>query len=70
VIHFDRLIARAIESIPACPGEALLRSLVLSEARRLVPSEGPASVQRVASSPLQAPAPDGRAVAPRAVREH
>ncbi|MBU6190155.1 MAG: polyprenyl synthetase family protein [Betaproteobacteria bacterium] len=70
VIHFDRLIARAIESIPACPGEALLRSLVLSEARRLVPSEGPASVQRVASSPLQAPVADSRAVTPRAVREH
>ena len=70
VIHFDRLIARAIESIPACPGEALLRSLVLSEARRLVPSEGPASVQRVASSPLQAPVAEGRAVTPRAVREH
>jgi len=46
VIYFDRLMERAIESIPPCPGEALLRSLVLSEARRLVPSEGPAGVSR------------------------
>jgi geranylgeranyl diphosphate synthase type II len=40
VLRFDELIAAAIDSIPACPGAALLRNLVSSEARRLVPSEG------------------------------
>ena len=55
VNHFDGLIARAIESIPACPGEALLRSLVLSEARRLVPSEGPSGVPRAV--PVRATSP-------------
>lgn len=48
VNHFDQLIAQAIDSIPPCPGEALLRSLVLAEARRLVPSEGPSGVVRAA----------------------
>ena len=48
VIHFDRLIAQAIDSIPVCPGEGLLRSLVLAESRRLVPSEGPFGVDRPA----------------------
>lgn len=40
VLHFDSLIDAAIESIPASPGAELLRHLVVSEARRLVPSEG------------------------------
>ena len=35
--HFDRLVAGAIESIPACRGEARLRALVRMEAERLVP---------------------------------
>ena len=35
--HFDRLVAGAIESIPACHGEARLRALVRMEAERLVP---------------------------------
>jgi geranylgeranyl diphosphate synthase type II len=69
VDHFDQLIAKAIQSIPACPGEALLRSLVLSEARRLVPSEGPSGVPR-ANADLAAvdrvAAPGPRAVAERA----
>ena len=37
--HFDRLIAKAIESIPACRGESQLRGLVRLEAERLVPAE-------------------------------
>ena len=53
VDHFDRLIRGAIESIPPCPGEALLRSLVQSEARRLVPSDGPAAVPRAAPAPAR-----------------
>lgn len=36
--HFDRLVVRAIESIPACHGEAQLRALVRMEAERLVPA--------------------------------
>lgn len=35
--HFDRLVAGAIESIPACRGEVQLRALVRMEAERLVP---------------------------------
>jgi geranylgeranyl diphosphate synthase type II len=40
VRHFDSLIEAAIDSIPPSPGAELLRHLVMSEARRLVPSEG------------------------------
>lgn len=36
--HFDRLIAKAIESIPVCRGESQLRALVRLEAERLVPA--------------------------------
>jgi geranylgeranyl diphosphate synthase type II len=36
--HFDRLVAKAIESIPACRGESQLRALVRLEAERLVPA--------------------------------
>ncbi|MEN9776082.1 MAG: hypothetical protein RL322_3152 [Pseudomonadota bacterium] len=49
VQHFDALIQAAIESIPVCPGAPLLRSLVVSEARRLVPSDGPAGRFRAGS---------------------
>ena len=35
--HFDRLVARAIEAVPPCRGEAQLRALVRLEAERLVP---------------------------------
>ena len=37
VQHFDRLVACAIEAIPACPGEVQLRALVCAEAERLIP---------------------------------
>lgn len=40
VLHFDSLIDAAIDSIPPSPGAELLRHLVVSEARRLVPTEG------------------------------
>jgi geranylgeranyl diphosphate synthase type II len=70
VIYFDRLMERAIESIPPCPGEALLRSLVLSEARRLVPSEGPAGVSR-REVPKMVPAAHVESTAgAQSVREH
>jgi geranylgeranyl diphosphate synthase, type II len=35
--HFDRLVARAIDAVPPCRGEAQLRALVHMEAQRLVP---------------------------------
>ena len=35
--HFDRLVARAIDAVPPCRGEAQLRALVRMEAQRLVP---------------------------------
>jgi geranylgeranyl diphosphate synthase type II len=37
--HFDHLVAGVLESIPACPGAAALRSLMLLEARRLLPDK-------------------------------
>jgi len=37
--YFDRLVARAIDDIPACDGAALLRALVRAESERLVPQE-------------------------------
>jgi geranylgeranyl diphosphate synthase type II len=37
VAWLDRLIGKAVASIPACPGEADLRALIASEARRLTP---------------------------------
>ncbi len=36
--HFDQLMARVIDSIPPCHGEAQLRALVRMEAERLVPT--------------------------------
>jgi geranylgeranyl diphosphate synthase, type II len=38
VEYFDELVARAIRSIPDCPGQDMLKKLVLSEAERLVPN--------------------------------
>jgi geranylgeranyl diphosphate synthase type II len=35
--HFDGLIAKAGESIPACSSRDMLRQLVLLESERLVP---------------------------------
>jgi geranylgeranyl diphosphate synthase type II len=50
--HFDALIQAAIDSIPPCPGAELLRNLVLSEARRLVPSESlPGDLRNRAAHP-------------------
>lgn len=39
VQHFDRLVAHAIEAIPACAGASRLRALVRMEAQRLIPKE-------------------------------
>ncbi len=38
VLHFDRLVARAIHAIPECPGAFRLRALVRMESERLVPT--------------------------------
>jgi len=45
VRHFERLIAEAAASIPACPGAKFLRELVDLEAQRLLP---PSLLQRAA----------------------
>ncbi|MBU6336035.1 MAG: polyprenyl synthetase family protein [Chloroflexi bacterium] len=45
VRHFERLIAEAAASIPACPGAEFLRELVDLEAQRLLP---PSLLQRAA----------------------
>ena len=37
--YFDRLVARAIDDIPACDGATMLRALVRAESERLVPQE-------------------------------
>ena len=37
--HLDALAAAAADSIPPCPGAAALRTLTLSEARRLLPRD-------------------------------
>jgi geranylgeranyl diphosphate synthase type II len=37
IAHFDHLLARAVESIPACAGAPFLRALVRAESERLVP---------------------------------
>jgi geranylgeranyl diphosphate synthase type II len=37
--HLERLAADAADSIPPCPGAAALRTLTLSEARRLLPRD-------------------------------
>ena len=35
--HFDQLLARAVDAIPACTGAPFLRALVRAESERLVP---------------------------------
>jgi geranylgeranyl diphosphate synthase type II len=37
--HLEQLAAAAVASIPPCPGEAALKALTLSEARRLLPKD-------------------------------
>ena len=37
--HLEQLAAAAADSIPPCPGQAALKSLTLSEARRLLPKD-------------------------------
>jgi len=37
IAHFDHLLARAVEAIPACAGAGALRALVRAESERLVP---------------------------------
>jgi len=39
VAHLDRLIAEAIDSIPACSGAAGLKAVIQMEAQRFLPSE-------------------------------
>lgn len=39
VRHFERLLAAAVESIPGCPGNAQLRTLIALESQRLIPKE-------------------------------
>jgi geranylgeranyl diphosphate synthase type II len=38
VEYFDGLVCRAIEAIPHCAGEAMLKKLVAYESERLVPN--------------------------------
>ena len=40
VLHLRALAAEAVDSIPPCPGDAALRSLILQETRRLIPAPG------------------------------
>jgi geranylgeranyl diphosphate synthase type II len=47
--HFDRLVARAIEAVPACDGAARLRALVRMESERLVPKSMSADLARLAA---------------------
>ncbi|MBL8308619.1 MAG: polyprenyl synthetase family protein [Rubrivivax sp.] len=37
IVHFDALLERAVDAIPACTGAAMLRAIVRSESERLVP---------------------------------
>ena len=48
IAHFDRLVAGAIEAVPACRGADQLRALVRHEAERLVPRTLCEDVARVA----------------------
>jgi len=49
VLHFDRLIARAVQAVPVCHGAARLRALVRMEAERLVPKAMSADLARIAA---------------------
>ena len=37
LLHFDRLVGKAKQAVPSCPGESALRHLVQLESERLVP---------------------------------
>jgi geranylgeranyl diphosphate synthase, type II len=43
--NFDLLVGRAVRAVPFCPGASALRSLVLTEAERLVPRSWPERIQ-------------------------
>jgi len=47
--HFDRLVASAVEAVPACRGAAQLRALVRMESERLVPKAMSADLARMAA---------------------
>lgn len=49
LLHFDRLIARAVEAVPVCRGASRLRALVRMEAERLVPKALSADLARIAA---------------------
>ena len=46
VQHFDELVYKAINSIPSCKGEKMLRGLVAKEAERLIPESWFANINR------------------------
>lgn len=46
VQHFDELVYKAINSIPSCKGEKMLRGLVAKEAERLIPESWFANTNR------------------------
>jgi len=46
VQHFDELVYKAINSIPSCKGEKMLRGLVAKEAERLIPESWFATTNR------------------------
>jgi geranylgeranyl diphosphate synthase type II len=46
VQHFDELVYKAINSIPSCKGENMLRGLVAKEAERLIPESWFATTNR------------------------
>lgn len=46
VQHFDELVYKAINSIPSCKGEKMLRALVAKEAERLIPKAWFANTNR------------------------
>jgi geranylgeranyl diphosphate synthase, type II len=47
--HFEGLLARALDAIPACPRAGLLRELVRSESERLIPAAAYTERARVAA---------------------
>jgi geranylgeranyl diphosphate synthase type II len=49
VAYFDQLVAKAIESVPECPGADGLRALVYSESERLLPKGTSAVLLRAAA---------------------
>ena len=49
IAHFDRLVAAAIDAIPACRGSAQLKALVRMESERLVPKALSEELARLAA---------------------